>query len=121
MNIDGIWTGEIYGPYGWQNNGVYILQDGLMTGGNDRHFSTGRFSLSDGGFRAKVEGHYYGPPRTVFGQNRETFQIEMKGELADGVIDAEIAGSDNPLLNVLCRLTRRMDLPQHEAHPGTAD
>jgi len=114
MSLDGIWTGEIYGPYGWQNNGVYVLQNGLMTGGNNRHYSVGRYRFAENGFQAQVDVHYYGPPRTVFGQNRDDFEIEIKGELADGVIDAEITGSENPLLNVLCRLTRRMDLPQPE-------
>ena len=37
MTIDGVWTGEFYGPYGWENNGVYVLEGGRIIGGNDRH------------------------------------------------------------------------------------
>ena len=110
-SIEGIWTGEIHGPYGWENSGVYVLERGLMLGGNDRHYSTGRYSVTGNTFKAKISVHYYGPPRAIFGARSERFEIELTGELGDGVIDAEISRQDRPNFDVEYRLTRRIDIP----------
>ena len=111
MELEGIWTGELYGPYGWENSGVYVLENGFMLGGNNRHYSTGHYDVSGTKFSAKVDVHYYGPARAIFGERKEQFEIELTGEIGDGVIEAEISRSDRPQFDVQYRLTRRMDLP----------
>lgn len=112
MSIDGIWTGEILGPYEWENSGVYILEAGQIFGGNNRHYSFGTFALSGDDYSADVTVHYYGPPRTVFSDKRQHFQIHVTGKLAEDVIDAEIVRPDRPGYNVIYRMTKRMDLPE---------
>lgn len=112
MSMDGIWTGEILGPYGWENSGVYILEGGRIVGGSSRHYSAGTFTVEDGQYEASVTVHYYGPPRTIFGEQSEDFTIHVKGKVADGVVDAEIARPDKPKSPVEYRMTRRMDLPE---------
>ena len=112
MSIDGIWTGEILGPYGWENSGVYILEGGRVIGGSSRHYSTGTFKVEDGIYEAKVAVHYYGPPRAIFGERSEQFSIHVKGKVSDGVIEAEIARSDKPKSVVEYRMIRRMDIPE---------
>jgi len=111
MTLDGIWTGEIHSPYGWENSGVYTLENGLMVGGNNRHYSVGRYSVSEKAFEAEIICHYYGPPRTIFGETREQFEITVSGQLGDGVIDTKITRPDREEFSVEFRLTKRMDLP----------
>jgi len=111
MSIDGIWTGEIYGPYGWENSGVYVLERGQIMGGNDRHYSTGTYTVSGGIYEAKILVQYYGPPRSIFGENQERFGIEVAGTVEDGVINARVDRPDRPEFNVEYRMTKRMDLP----------
>ena len=111
MSVEGIWTGEIYGPYGWENSGVYVLEHGVIVGGNNRHYSTGRYSVSGNTYKAEVSVHYYGPPRAIFGENREHFKIEVTGELDEGAIMAKVVRPDMPQFVVDYRMTRRMDLP----------
>ncbi len=111
MLVDGIWTGEILGPYGWENSGVYVLEDGRILGGSNRHYSTGTYSVTDSTYKAGVEVHYYGPPRAIFGEKREQFGIEVEGKLGDDVIDGQIVRSDRPQSVVEYRMTRRMDIP----------
>lgn len=111
MAVDGIWTGEILGPYGWENSGVYILENGRILGGSNRHYSSGTYSVTDGHYHAKVTVHYYGPPRTIFGEKRDRFELEVKGELKDDVIDGHIVPSDKPDSTVSYRMTKRMDIP----------
>ena len=111
MAVDGIWTGEILGPYGWENSGVYVLENGRILGGSNRHYSSGTYKVSDGKYHAKVTVHYYGPPRTIFGENRDIFELEVKGEVQDGVIDGQIVPSDKPESTVTYRMTKRLDIP----------
>ena len=111
MSVEGVWTGEIYGPYGWENSGVYVLEAGRILGGNNRHYSTGRYSLSGDVYRAEVKVHYYGPPRAIFGEKREEFSIEVVGTLGEGVIEAEVVRPGKEVFKVSYRLTKRMELP----------
>ena len=111
MSIDGVWTGEIYSPYGWENSGVYVLEHGIILGGNNRHYSTGKYSVSDSTYRAQIVVHYYGPPRAIFGEKKEEFKIEVVGEIRDGSINAEVIRSDKPNFSVQYHMTKRMDLP----------
>lgn len=110
-SLDGIWTGEIFGPYGWESSGTYLLESNRIAGGNDRHYSIGKFEISDASYTAHVVVHYYGPPRPIFGEKREQFEIEVKGKVREDVIDAEVLRPDKPNFSVQYRMTRRMNLP----------
>ena len=111
MSMDGIWTGEILGPYGWENSGVYVLEGGRIIGGSSRHYSTGTYTVEDGQYAADVSVHYYGPPRTIFGEQLEEFTIRVTGKIVDDRVEAEIARSDKPKTPVEYRMIRRMDIP----------
>lgn len=115
MSIEGVWTGEMYGPYGWENGGVYVLREGLLLGGNNRHYSNGRYRLEGDAYEASVAVHYYGPPRAVFGEKKEEFEIQVTGTLKDGVIEATVVRPDRPEFAMQYRMTRRMDLPAEQA------
>ena len=109
--MNGIWTGEILGPYGWEASGVYVLEDGRIIGGSSRHYSTGTYSLDAEAYSATVDVHYYGPPRTIFGEQQEAFEIRVRGKVVDGVMDGEIIRADKPQTPVEYRMTRRIDIP----------
>ena len=111
MSIDGIWTGEVYGPFGWENRGVFLAENGRIIGGDNRQYSIGTYSVSGNKVKAKLKVHYYGPPRTVFGESREEFQTEIVGILKDHEINGTISRPDKPQFDLQMRLTRRLDLP----------
>ena len=111
MSIDGIWTGEVYGPFGWENHGVFLVENGRIVGGDNRQYSIGTFRLSGSEVRADLKVHYYGPPRTVFGEAKEEFTTEIEGTCADGEINGTIRRPDRPQFDLQIRLTKRMELP----------
>ena len=111
MSIEGIWTGEILDPYGWESSGVYVLESGRIIGGSSRHYSAGTYSVSGDTYLARVEVNYYGPPRTIFGESKERFEIEVSGTIGEGMINAQIVRLDKPDSAVSYRMTRRMDVP----------
>ena len=111
MSVEGIWTGEVYGPFGWENRGVFVLENGRVVGGDNRQYTTGGYSLSGSEFEAQLTVHYYGPPRTVYGETSEQFTTRVVGKLSDGVMQGTIGRPDKPEYDLQFRLTKRMDMP----------
>jgi hypothetical protein len=112
MPIDGIWTGEVYGPFGWDNRGVFILEGGRIVGGDSRQYSSGTYRQSGNDVTARMTVHYYGPPRTVFGEAKEQITIELEGKLLNHEINGMIRRPDRPQFDLQMRLTKRMELPK---------
>ena len=111
MLIDGIWTGEVYGPFGWDNRGIFLLEKGRIVGGDNRQYSIGTYSLSANDVKAELQVHYYGPPRTVFGEAKEKFTTVIVGTLEEGEIHGTIRRPDKPQFDLQIRMTKRLDLP----------
>jgi hypothetical protein len=112
MSVEGIWTTEVYGPFGWDNRGIFIFEKGRILGGDNRQYTAGRYRLSGNEFSAELDIHYYGPPRTDYGEIREKFQTRLSGTLRDGVIIGNIGRPDRPEYDLQIRLTKRIDLPK---------
>jgi hypothetical protein len=111
MSIEGIWTGEVYGPFGWDNRGVFIVENGRIVGGDNRQYSSGTYSQTGNEVKARITVHYYGPPRVAFGEVTEENTIELEGKLEDREINGLIRRPDKPQFDLQIRLTKRMDLP----------
>ena len=63
MPIEGVWTGEVYGPFGWDNRGVFVFEHGRIIGGDHRQYCSGAYSQTGHDVKAEITFHYYGPPR----------------------------------------------------------
>ena len=113
MSVEGIWTGEVYGAFGWENRGVFLLENGRVLGGDNRQYTTGTYAVSGTTFSARLKVHYYGPPRTVYGETREQFETLLSGEFKDGTIEGNIGRPDRPQYDMQICLTRRMGLPDN--------
>ena len=111
MSVDGIWTSEVYGPFGWENRGVFLFEKGRVIGGDNRQYTMGTYSLSDDRVEAELTVHYYGPPRTMYGEAKEQFTTILRGTLEDDEISGTVGRPDRPEYDLQIRLTRRMDLP----------
>jgi hypothetical protein len=111
MSIEGIWTGEVYGPFGWENRGVFLFEDGRMIGGDGRAYSVGTYSVSGDRITAELKVHYYGPPRTVYGEQSEEFTLKLDGKLEDDVIVGNVHRPDKAQFELQYRITKRMGLP----------
>ena len=111
MAIDGVWTAEAYGAFGWENRGIFLMDDGRTIGGDNRMCCSGTYRVSGDEFEADWVVHYFGPPRTVFGEAKEEITLKVTGTLEDDVISAMLRRPDRPGFDLRYRLTRRMDLP----------
>ena len=43
MSIDGIWTSEILGMFGWESVGIIEFDRGKAVGGGNNHYFTGTY------------------------------------------------------------------------------
>ena len=111
MSIDGIWTVEIYGPFGWDNRGIFVLERGRIVGGDNRQYSVGTYTMSGDAMAAEIAVHYYGPPRTQFGEATEEFTTEIAGTHKGNEIVGTVRRPDRPQFDLQIRLTKRMDVP----------
>ena len=111
MPIEGVWTTEVYGPFGWDNRGIFVFEKGRILGGDNRQCTAGRYQVSKDEFIAELTVNYYGPPRTVYGETREHFETRLVGKIGDGIIEGSVGRPDRPEFDLQVRLTKRMDIP----------
>ena len=111
MSIHGLWTSEFYGLYGWENNGMVVLDDGRALGGGRHHFSVGTYEVSGKEFRMAIDIEYHGPPRTLFGSSDKKISLKLIGEMRDSSIEGSVFRSESPRQSLMFRLTKRADIP----------
>jgi len=110
MSIEGIWTGEVYGPFGWENRGIFVFENGRVISGDNRQYSTGSYGVSADRVTAELDVYYYGPPRTAFGEKSEEFSLVLAATVQGDVIDGTVNRPDKKNFKLRCRLTKRMGL-----------
>lgn len=111
MTIDGIWTADVFGPFGWESHGVFILENGRLLGGDHRQYSSGSYCLAENRVTARFTVHYYGSPRVMFGSARMQHTIELEGTQDANQIHGTIRVPSSPEFDLQIRLTRLMGLP----------
>jgi len=111
MTMDGVWTGEVEGAFGWVKSGIFFLQNGQTMGGDDRMYCSGRHSVSGDSFEADWSVQFFGKPLTVFGEAKEKINVRLAGTVDKEVIDAVMQNPIRPKYELRFRLTRRLDLP----------
>lgn len=112
MSMNGIWSAELYGVYGWENIGIVILESGRVISGGDNHYaigtcgSTGKNKLS-----VSLTVDYFGTPRRLFGDTTKHARIAFQGQRKGDRIRGEMWATGKPKLSVTTRLTRQSSLP----------
>lgn len=115
MSIEGVWTTEISGPFGWETVGVLVLDAGRAAGGNNNHFSLGRYEIEGDELRLKLHIDFYGTPRSLFGVKEEKIDVEITGRIAGDAVSGVARRPDKPGFDIECHMTRRGVLPAADA------
>ena len=118
MTVEGIWTAEAYGAFGWENQGFLVLEDGRVIGGDDSMYCWGTYRMSGDGLEADWIVRHFGRPRAYFGEPKEEIKLKVSGSLKDGEIFAVLRRPDRPEYELQCRFTRHMDLPTVRIDPA---
>lgn len=110
MSIQGLWTSEFYGLYGWENSGVVVLEKDRALGGGRNHFTIGTYELSGEEFSMTIDIEYHGPPRTLFGSSNKKITLKLTGDVRDSSIEGSVFRPESPRQSLLFRLTKRADV-----------
>ncbi len=113
MSVNGIWSSEIQGPYGWESIGTTFLKDGRLMGGGPNHYSIGTYKESDdGSLTFHIDITQFGKKRTLFGRKKAYIpvivKVSRKGDRMQG--EATLPGQSQ--YSVQVRYKRRADLPK---------
>jgi len=111
MTIEGIWTTEIMGLFGWETTGVVMLEKGRAMDGGNNHYSVGTYESSGNKIHISLCVEYHGTPRTLFGASDKIMKVELEGTIRDGVIEGNAHRVDKPKQKIAYKLTRRADIP----------
>ena len=115
MKLDGIWTARLFGPVGWENAGVIVLEDGRVLGGSHRHYLHGSYLDSGDELWMTVRVTYYDGSQSFLDGSDGTLLVEAEGRLENGEIVARVSRPDVPGQVVTVRLTLREALPREDA------
>jgi hypothetical protein len=111
MSLEGLWTSQIYGLFGWDNTGVLILTNGKVIGGGNNHYSIGSYSEAGNTVEMSLDIQYHGTPKTVFGAAERQLSVTLQGTHDDNLVEGEVCRMDKQDLSLAFRLVRRADLP----------
>lgn len=111
MSIEGIWTSEIMGLFGWESIGIMLLENGRAVGGGNHHYSIGSYSVDEDNVTLDTEVCYHGTPRTIFGKSDNDFKVNASLKVYGETIEGEIHRIDRPGQYVAYRMIRRADVP----------
>ena len=113
MSLNGVWSLEIAGMYGWERVSTVFLEDGRYLGGGATHFSQGRYTVNRKKIKIKIHMIQHGlQKRTVFGEKRSDLYTEItakrEGNTIQGKARLKDAKSAAPKYTI--RLVRQTDL-----------
>jgi len=116
MNLNGIWSCELGGAYGWEPIGTLFLKDGHIQGGGRNHYTLGTYKAKGDAAVFNIELNQFGKKRTLFGQKSEQADVVVKA-MRDGdkmIGEATLLGHSE--YGIFVRFKRRADLPEEQPH-----
>jgi hypothetical protein len=116
MNLNGIWSNELGGAYGWEPIGTLFLKDGHITGGGRNHYALGTYKTRKDGAVLHIEINQFGEKRALFGQKSDQVRISIKAkgdsEKLTGEATLQKPQSDKNHYSLCVRFKRRAHLPE---------
>ncbi len=113
MSLDGIWSLEIGGKFGWELISTVILEKGRYLGGGAVFFSQGTYVTDGDKVKIKLEVTQYNEHGIVWGEKRKHFSSVIKAKCKRKKIEGNILlkGAKSPTVKHPIRLLRVADLP----------
>jgi len=120
MNLNGIWSNELGGAYGWEAIGTLFFKDGHIMGGGRNHYATGTYKTKADGVVLHIEINQFGEKRALFGQKSDRVCIVIKAKCDhDKMIGEASLSKKEPVkehYSLCVRFKRRASLPEERAH-----
>ncbi|HHH42587.1 MAG TPA: hypothetical protein ENK49_00470 [Gammaproteobacteria bacterium] len=115
MSIDGVWSSDIGGAYGWEAIGTIFFEKGRLLGGGRNHYSSGRYrEKPDGSITFHLDFNQFGKKRALFGRKSEHLSIDIKARLNEkgNTILGEATMPGHSEYSIAVRFRKRGALPE---------
>lgn len=113
MSINGVWSTDIGGAYGWDAIGTAFLEDGRVSGGGRYHYTFGEYEESaDGRIVFKLEVRQFGNKRALFGQKKGELSIVITAQMNGDKMLGEATMPAHAEYGIPVRFKRRGKLPK---------
>jgi hypothetical protein len=116
MSLNGIWSCELGGAYGWEAVGTLFLKDGHLQGCGRNHYTLGTYKTKGDGAVFHMELNQYGNKRTLFGQKKEQVRVTVKAKRDGDKLIGEATLPGRRKYSIFVRFQRRADLPEEKTH-----
>ncbi len=113
MSINGVWSSDIGGAYGWEAIGTMFLDDGRLIGGGRNHYSFGKYTMDpDGTVILKIEIRQFGTKRSLFGRKSEELSIVVTARQDGDKMTGEATVPGHSEYGIAVRFKKRGKLPK---------
>jgi hypothetical protein len=116
MSLNGIWSCELGGAYGWEAVGTLFLKDGHLQGCGRNHYTLGTYKTKGDGAVFHMELNQYGNKRTLFGQKRAQVRVTIKAKRDGDKLIGEATLPGRRQYSIFVLFQRRADLPEEKTH-----
>ena len=112
MSLDGIWSSDIGGAYGWEPIGTVYLEGGRLRGGGRNHYSVGTYEKrDDDSIVFQIDIIQFGKKRALFGQKSEELSIVLTARQNGDKLIGEATMPGHSEYGIAVRFKRRGNLP----------
>ncbi len=116
MSLNGIWSCELGGAYGWEAIGTLFLKDGHLQGCGRNHYTLGTYKAKGDGVVFHMELNQFGKKRTLFGRKSEQVCVTVKAKRDGDEMIGEATLPGHRQYGIYVRFERRADLPEEKPH-----
>ena len=113
MSLEGIWSVEIGGIYGWERMGTVFFEKGRYLGGGLVMFSRGTYIVDGKKIKIKIKITQYGEKRIAYGAKRKQFSVVVTAKRDGNKIKGEAhrKGDKSNAFNYPVRFYKLADIP----------
>ena len=113
MSLDGIWSVEIGGIYGWERTSTAFFEKGRYLGGGPVMFSQGTYVVDGKKVKIKMKITQHGEKRIAFGEKRKQFSVVVTAKRNGNKIKGEAhrTGDKSNAFKYPVRFFKLADIP----------
>ncbi len=113
MSLEGIWSFEIGGIYGWERMGTAFFEKGRYLSGGPVMFSQGTYVVDGKKIKIKMKITQHGKKRIAFGEKRKQFSVVITAKRDGKKIKGEAhrKGDKSNAFKYPVRFSKLADIP----------
>lgn len=113
MSLDGAWSLEIYGVYGWERMSTVFFEKGRYLSGGPVMFGQGNYAVDGKKLKIKIKITQHGKKRVAYGEKRKYFSVVITAKRKGNIIigEAHRTGDKSHAFKYPVRFSKLAEMP----------